>query len=183
MRARLHSSPRPDVITHSGVAVTQVSLTRSNVILIARLSAATRLPPGRYRPRIALVRLFLRETIEAAIEPSAELTANALTARLSAHFDRLRRTPDHPLTELARHLVQRAQPGVACLPAAAGHGTARMRAAAPCEPTTLRLPTSELVAIDNYRCDIRQASGQCISRSALLRAAIDSFARAFQIST
>ena len=181
MSARLHSSPRPDVIAHSRVAVTQVSLTRSNVVLIARLSAATRLRPGRYLPRIAIVRLFLREMIEIAIEPAADLTTSALTARLSAHFDELRRTPDHPVTELARNLDQWIQHGVTCLPAAVGHGTPRMASAAVCEPTTLRLPTAELVAIDSYRCDLRQASGKCISRSALLRAALDAFARAFQI--
>ena len=160
--------------------MTQVCLDRSNVVLIARLSAATRLRPGGYRTRIAILRLFLREMIEAAIEPETVVTTSVLTARLSAHFEALRRVPDHPLSELAMNLSRRVQPKVACLPVWGGHGASLMGAAAVCEPTTLRLSTAEIVAIDNYRCDIRQASGLCVSRSAILRATIDSFARAFQ---
>lgn len=179
--ARRHSSPRRDGVAKSGIAVTQVCLDRNNVVLIARLSAATRLYPGGYMTRIALLRLFLREMIEAAIEPATVVTRGALAAYLKAHFETLRHTPGHPLTELATNLGRWMHPKVECLPVFGGHGASFMGAAAAPEPTTLRLPTAEIVAIDNYRCDIRQASGLCISRSAILRATIESFARAFQV--
>ncbi len=170
-----------DAPVQSGVSVTQVCLYRDNVVVVARLSAATRLSPGGYLTRIAILRLFLREMIEAAIEPETVVTTSALTARLNEHFEALRRVPGHPLTELAMNLSRRSEPKVASLTAWRGHAASLMGAGAVCEPTTLRLSTAEIVAIDNYRCDIRQASGLCISRSAILRATIESFAHTFQI--
>ena len=131
--------------------------------------------------RIAILRLFFREMIDAAIEPETVVTYGALAASLRLHFETLRRIPGHPLTGLAMNLCRSIHPKVASLPVWGGHGAPLMGLAAAPEPTTLRLRTGELVAIDNYRCDIRQASGLCISRSAILRATIESFAQAFQV--
>ncbi|MGH9441758.1 MAG: hypothetical protein ACRD16_05745 [Thermoanaerobaculia bacterium] len=167
------------VAAKPGLAVTQVCLSRSNVILIGRLSAATRLCPGGYRSRIGILRLLLREMIEAAIQPETVVTMNALTERLSAHFGGLRCMTGHPLAELATNLGRWTQAKVACPPVWGGHRASLMGTADVCEPMTLRLSTEDIVAIDNFRCDIRQASGVCLSRSAIFRVTIDSFARTF----
>ncbi len=121
------------------MAVTQVCLNRDNVILIARLSAATRLCPGGFLSRIAILRLFLREVIDAAIEPETVVTYGALAARLRSHFETLRRRPGHPLTGLAMNLCRSIHPKVASLPVWGGHGSSLMGLAAAPEPTTLRL--------------------------------------------
>ncbi len=173
-----------DAVAQSGVAVTQVCLSRDNIILIARLSAATRLSEGSSVTRVAILRLLLQEILEAGIEPRTVVTTGALIAGLRAHFERLRGMPAHRLTELAVNLGRVMPPTSTCLAVWAADASSVRDAGGPMtvsEPTTLRLPTAEIVALDNYRCDIRQASGLCISRSAILRAAIDSFACAFQV--
>ena len=172
-----------DATAGSGLAVTQVCLHRDDIILVARLSASTRLSSNRCVPRIVILRLLLREALAAAIEPETVLSAGALTAGLRAHFETLRDRPGHQLTQLAMNLrswqekaIRPEWSGNRDASARNGRGSTIVR-----QPTTLRMPTVEIVALDNYRNDIREASGVCISRSAILRATIESFSRAFQV--
>lgn len=161
-----------DPVARSPIAVTQVCLGREHILLLARLSAGTRLSPGGHRPQAVIVRLLLQETLRAAIEPEWVRSVGSLVERLRTHFGNVRRRTGHDLTGLATGFRRTA---------GSDSGLRRASELAPREATTLRLPIVDLVALDNYRCDILQATGLRISRSAVLRAAIDSFAFAFQL--
>lgn len=163
-----------------GVAVTQIRLSRAQVDFLARVSFATRLHCGdRYLMKIDILRLFVEELFRAEIEPERVTSLGALETLLAAHFAGARSLADCPVDRLASCLESEAtrSPQRPVLdfarPRRSGGGPAALH-----ESFTLRLSTADIVAIDTFRCDVRDRCGLILSRSGLLRALIDSFVEA-----
>lgn len=163
-----------------GVAVTQIRLSRAQVDFLSRTSSATRLHcSDRYLMRIDILRLFVEELFRAGLDPERITSLRALETLLVAHFAGARSLADCPVSRLASCLESE---GTRSPRRPVLDFTRRRRSggdrAAMRESFTLRLSTADIVAIDTFRCDVRERCGFNLSRSGLLRALIDSFGEA-----
>ena len=160
-----------------GVAVTQIRLSRAHIDFLTRMSSATRLRGNdRYLMKIDILRLLVEELFRAEIGPERVTSLRALETLLAAHFARARSLADCPVSRLARCLESE----VTRSPRRPVLAFARLRGSGADpnemrESFTLRLSTQDIVAIDTFRCDVREQSGFILSRSGLLRALVDSF--------
>ncbi len=162
-----------------GVAVTQIRLARDQVHFLSRLSSATRLTfHGRHLMRIDILRLLVEELFRARLEPERITSVQALETLLASHFRTARGQAERPVTRLARCLES--DPARAPRRPVLDFGRPGKPGDSPAafESFTLRLSTADIVAIDTFRCDVRERRGFILSRSGLLRALLDSFVEA-----
>jgi hypothetical protein len=167
------------------VAVTQIRLAREQVNFLSRLSSATRLTfHGRYLLRIDILRLLVEELFRARLEPERITSVQALETLLASHFRTARGQAERPVARLACCLES--DPASAA-PRRSGldfgrPGKPGVSPAAAFESFTLRRSTADIVAIDTFRCDVRERRGFILSRSGLLRALLDSFVEAVRVA-
>ena len=164
------------------MAVTQIRVACEHVDFLTRVSAVTRLHAGRYLMRIDILRLLVEELIRAGLPAAGVTSSRSLVSAIASHLSAAQRLPDRPVAWLAACLASEPErPGrrpVLTFPrrpdASPGPGTL----SAVHESLTVRLSTGDLVALDTFRCDVREHSGFILSRSALFRALIEAFVRA-----
>ena len=167
------------------MAVTKILLRRDQIDLLTRVSTITRLSPNRYLMRIDVLRLLIEEFLYAGLEPARITSISALSAAIQSHLSaallterpiawlvacierQAQRESKHPALALAR----RRKPGGRPDGLSASH-----------QSLTARLRMNDLVAIDTFRCDVREYTGFSLSRSVLIRVLIDSFIRVSRLT-
>src|SRR5690242_6679082 len=83
------------------VAVSQVRLTTANIDFLTRLSAYTRMAPGRYLTRIDVLRLLLDEFLSDPPDPRRVTSLAVLRRAIDAQSREAVRSPGSPLEQLA----------------------------------------------------------------------------------
>ena len=163
------------------MAVTQIRVAREHVDFLTRVSAVTRLHACRYLMRIDIRRLLVDELIAGSVPASGISSFRSLVSAIASHRSAARRLPDRPVAWLASCLdVESAgseRRPVLDFPRRRPASSREDNLAAANESLTVRLSTSDLVALDTFRCDVREQSGFILSRSALFRALVEAFVR------
>lgn len=178
-RKALEGPPPPD--GRRAMAVTQIRVAREHVDFLTRVSAVTRLHAGRYLMRIDILRLLVDELIAGSVPAAGISSFRSLVSAIASHLSAARRLPDRPVAWLASCLESEAggreRRPVLDFPRRRPASPREDSPAAAHESLTVRLSTSDLVALDTFRCDVREQSGFILSRSALFRALVEAFVR------